>query len=124
MSEQYRTLKDYVNAIYPCKVYECSCECVSEYIAISLAYPSGLGSSWISINEAIDDLRIRIETDIREIIEGDRDWWMVQGDKKKIPLPSELSGTYDDNFDIYLQEDGCKIIQKYDTNIKVFPKYT
>lgn len=112
-----RTVQDYVRAVYFCTVYEGE----EEYAAVSPAYPSGVSSSCDSADEAIDDLRMRIETDIREIIEEGRDWWARQGDRKLVPLPSELPGTPDGEFEHFLRETGFGLRRKYVTTLTVFP---
>lgn len=111
-----RTMEDYKGAVYPCTVYEDR----TEYVVVSPACPSSMGSSDESVAAAIDDLRLRIETDIREIIEDGRDWWAEVGDRKLVPLPDELPSTSDEALDEYLRKSGFEIRRKSERTIRVF----
>lgn len=111
-----RTAHHYVGAAYPCTVYECE----DEYAAVSPACPSSIGSSWTSAQEAIDDLRARIENDIREITEKGRDWWERSGDNKQVPLPNELPSTPEEELDGYLRNNDFDILRKWETTVTVF----
>lgn len=113
-------MTDYAGAVYPCTVFE---SVDGEYAAVSKVCPSSLGSSMNSAEEAIDDLRVRIEADIRAIMEQGRTWFAKVGDRKMVPFPEEVTSeeqeTEANEFVSHLKESGFEIRNMYTTTVKL-----
>lgn len=122
MSASARKVSDYAGAVYPCVVYEV--EGGEEYAACSPAHLSGHGYSDESAEDAVEDLRKRIETDIREIIQNGRTWFECADDHELVPLPSELPLPQDDDEEWHLDfahfvSKLCTITQVTRTTVKL-----
>lgn len=114
-------MADYARAVYPCTVYESD----QEYVATPEACPSSTGTGFNSAQEAINDLRLRIETDIREIIEAGRRWWERLGDCKYVPLPGEMEAMSLNSYGGFrraLEAAGLEVHRVRNTTLTVFPE--
>jgi len=116
-----RTVRDYTGAVYPVRMYDIY-QNGTEYVAVSPAYPSGSGSSSTSAEDAMQDLRSRIQAQIRDIIEDGWNSWELLEDNKLVPLPSELPSRWETSMRQCLEMVGYDILREYDTTVTVFPR--
>lgn len=107
--DSVRKAPDYAGAVYPCVVYEL--DHGDEYAALSPALSTGMGFSWDSAADAIDELRHCIEKRVQESCQD-------------VPLPHELPLPQDDDEEWHLDfahfiSKLCTITQVTRTSVKL-----
>jgi len=120
-SRTERKIADYTNATYPCKVYTLSDD---SFLSSSEVCQCSVGGSDISVEDAIEDLRTRIEEDIEYCATGEGGWIKWYSGKMP-PLPDELLkmslDTWGDDFLAMLKDDGCYVLDECSSTVTVFP---